>query len=158
MYRRQKYGDIICHAQSDYIQQELKRIRELTWTRKQCTNSSHRMLNSMDCCVSIHTKLIPLNVVSLFIQNEFLWVLYQYPHTIVWFDFECCVNIQTQWFYFILSVESMFTHNDFILFWVLCQYSHTMILFSVLCQYSHKLNSFDCCVNIHTTWIHLTAV
>ena len=27
----------------------------------------------------------------------------------------------------------------------------------LLCQYSHKkMNSFDCCVNIHTKWIHFT--
>ena len=132
-------------------------------------------MNSFD--VNIHTKWIPLTVVSIFKQNELLWLLCQYSHKMNFFDY--CVNIHTKWNP--LIVVSIFTQNEFL--WLLCHYSHKMNSFDccvnihtnwiiltavsvftqneflwLLCQYSHQMNSFECCANIHTKWIPLTVV
>ena len=96
-------------------------------------------MKSVHCCVNIHTKWIPLTVVSIFIQNELLWLLSQYSHKMKSVDL--CVNIHTKWI--TLSAVSIFTQNEFL--WLLC-------------QYLYKMKSFDCCANIHTKWNPLTVV
>ena len=52
----------------------------------------------------MNTKWIPLTVVSIFTQTEFLWLLCQYSHQMNSFD--CRVNIHTKWIP--LTVVSIF--------------------------------------------------
>ena len=131
-------------------------------------------MNSFYCCVNTHTQWIALTVVSIFMQNEFLWLLWIYSYTVNSFD----DYIHTKWI--TLTVVPVFTQNTFL--WLLCQYSHKMNSFDcyvnihtqwipltvwsvftpneflwLLCQYSQKMNSFDCCVSIHTKWIPFPA-